>query len=71
MKDNNLEKPKPIRKIPNKKAPKPPKFNFMWIYAVLIAAFFIITLLINDNSGKAISMQNFTDNMLKQGDVER
>lgn len=71
MKDNNLEKPKPIRKIPNKKAPKPPKFNFMWIYAVLIAAFFIITLLINDNSGKTVSMQNFTENMLKQGDVER
>ena len=71
MKDNNLEKPKPIRKIPNKKAPKPPKFNFMWVYAILIAAFFIITLLINDNGGKAVAFQPTVVDMLKNGDVDR
>jgi cell division protease FtsH len=70
MKDNNLEKPKPIRKIPNKKAPKPPRFNFMWVYAVLIAAFFIITLLINDNNGKQVAFQPTVINMLKDGDVD-
>lgn len=71
MKDNNLEKPKPIRKIPNKKAPKPPRFNFMWVYAVLIAAFFIITLLVNDNGGKVVSFPFVANNMLKTGDVDK
>jgi len=37
MKDNKSESPKPIRKIPNKKmAPKPPKFNIMRLYAIVI-----------------------------------
>ena len=37
MKDNKLENPKPIRKISNKKiTPKPPKFNIMWLYAIII-----------------------------------
>jgi AFG3 family protein len=70
MKDNNLEKPKPIRKIPNKKAPKPLRPNFMWIYAVLIAVFFIITLYVSDNGTKQIAFQPTVINMLKSGDVE-
>src|ERR1700740_481197 len=70
MKDNNLEKPKPIRKIPNKKAPKPPRFNFMWIYAVVIAAFFIITMLVTDNNGKQVAFQPTVISMLKNGDVD-
>ena len=37
MKDNKLEKPKPLRKIPNKKiSPKPPKPNIMWFYAIIV-----------------------------------
>jgi len=43
MKDNNLEKPKPIRKISNKKiSPKPPKFNFMWFYALVVIALLVV-----------------------------
>ena len=71
MKDNKLEKPKPIRKISNKKAPKPPKFSFMWVYAILIFVFLIVTLVINDSNSKPISFQYFAENMLKKGDVER
>ena len=71
MKDNQLEKPKPIRKIQNKKAPKPPKFNFMWVYAVIIGAFFIITYMLSDSNSKSVSLQYVVDNMLKQGDVKQ
>ncbi|SDT66286.1 membrane protease FtsH catalytic subunit [Mucilaginibacter mallensis] len=71
MKDNKLEKPKPIRKISNKKAPKPPRFSFMWVYAILIFVFLIVTLVLNDSGSKPISFQYFADNMLKKGDVER
>ncbi|WP_183575846.1 ATP-dependent zinc metalloprotease FtsH [Mucilaginibacter sp. X5P1] len=71
MKDNKLEKPKPIRKISNKKAPKPPRFSFMWVYAILIFVFLIVTLVLNDSTGKPISFQYFAENMLKKGDVER
>jgi len=70
-KDSKLEKPKPIRKISNKKAPKPPKFSFMWIYAILIFAFLVISYLLSDNGGAQISFQRFADNMLKKGDVEK
>lgn len=70
-KDSKLEKPKPIRKISNKKAPKPPKFSFMWIYAILIFAFLVISYLLSDNGGVQISFQRFADNMLKKGDVEK
>ena len=70
-KDSKLEKPKPIRKISNKKAPKPPKFSFMWIYAILIFAFLVISYVLSDNGGVQISFQRFADNMLKKGDVEK
>ena len=69
-KDSKLEKPKPIRKISNKKAPKPPKFNFMWVYAILIGAFFVITYMLNDSGGKPITFQRF-ETQLKAGDVEK
>ena len=71
MKDNKLEKPKPIRKISSKKVPKPPKFSFMWVYAILIFAFLVISYLLSDNGSKPISEQRFESNMLKRGDVEK
>jgi len=74
MKDNNdskLEKPKPIRKISNKKSVKPPKFNFMWIYGILLAAILAFMWMVNDTGGKEISFQTFETQMLKKGDVDK
>src|ERR1700761_4172042 len=72
MKDNKVEKPKPLRKIPNKKiAPKPPKFNVMWLYAVVIATFIGVALFSGSNGGgKLIDFKTFENDMLLQHDVE-
>ncbi len=71
MKDNKLDKPKPIRKIPNKKiTPKPPKFNFMWLYAVLIALFVGFAWFSGSTGGIPIDYKRFETQMLKPGDVD-
>ncbi|MGZ3764173.1 MAG: ATP-dependent zinc metalloprotease FtsH [Mucilaginibacter sp.] len=73
MKDNKPETPKPIRKIPNKKiAPKPPRFNIMWLYAVVILVLLGVGYLSNGNGPTPItSYQEFENNYLKRGDVSR
>ena len=71
MEDKKLDKPKPIRKIPNKRiAPKPPKFNFMWLYAVAIAVFVGVAYFSGANGGQAIDFKRFETEMLKPGDVD-
>jgi AFG3 family protein len=71
MKDNKLEKPKPIRKIPNKRiTPKPPKFNFMWLYAIAIATFIGVAYFSGSNGGALIYFKRFETEMLKPGDVD-
>ena len=69
-KDNKLEKPKPIRKISNKKTVKPPKFNFMWIYGIILLAMFAFVYMMNDVPGRPINFQQF-ETMLKAGDVDK
>jgi AFG3 family protein len=72
MKDNKLEKPKPLRKIPNKKiTPKPPKFNVMWLYAVVIATFIGVAYFSGNNGGTQIDFKRFESEMLAQHDVDR
>jgi AFG3 family protein len=73
MKDNKLEKPKPIRKIPtNKKiAPKPPKFNFMWFYAIIIVALLVVPYILNGSGAKQTNYQKFETDMLKPHDVDK
>ncbi|GAB3911113.1 ATP-dependent zinc metalloprotease FtsH [Mucilaginibacter boryungensis] len=73
MKDNKLEKPKPIRKIStNKKiVPKPPKFNFMWFYAIIIVALLVVPYILNGNGAKQTNYQKFETEMLKPHDVEK
>src|ERR1700761_3774115 len=72
MKDNKLEKPKPIRKIPNKKiSPKPPKPNIMWFYAIIVVVLLGVATLLNGNTTAPISFQRFQDEMLRQHDVEK
>jgi len=72
IKDNKSESPKPIRKILNKKtAPKPPKFNIMWIYGIIVLAFLLASTLLGGDNGARITYQDFETNMLKQHDVDR
>ena len=71
MKDNKLEKPKPIRKISNKKPPtKQPKFNVFWLYGTLIVALIVMVTLFNNSGDNVISYQRFETEMLKKGDVD-
>ncbi|MCJ8211751.1 ATP-dependent zinc metalloprotease FtsH [Mucilaginibacter sp. RS28] len=72
MKDNKTDKPKNIRRISNKKiTPKPPKFNIMWLYAVIILALLVVPMILNSGTGKQISAQRFQSEMLKQHDVDK
>jgi len=72
MKDNKLEKPKPLRKIPNKKiTPKPPKPNIMWFYVIIVVVLLGVATLLNGNTTNPITFQRFEEQMLKQHDVER
>ncbi|WP_291399721.1 ATP-dependent zinc metalloprotease FtsH [Daejeonella sp.] len=72
MKENNSDSKKPIKKVPGKKiVPKPPKFNIMWLYAVIILGLFVVQYLFSSNNAKTVSYQNFETEMLKTGDVEK
>ncbi|WP_370580495.1 ATP-dependent zinc metalloprotease FtsH [Mucilaginibacter sp. FT3.2] len=72
MKDNKSESPKPIRKILNKKTPpKPPKFNIMWIYGIIVLAFLLASTLLSSDTGSRITYQKFETDMLKQHDVDK
>jgi AFG3 family protein len=71
MEEKKSDRPKPIRKIPNKRiAPKPPKFNFMWLYAVAIAVFVGVAYFSGANDGQQIDFKRFETEMLKPGDVD-
>jgi cell division protease FtsH len=70
MKENNSDTKKPIKKIPGKKiVAKPPKFNIMWLYAVIILGLFVVQYIFSSNNAKTISYQKFETEMLKTGDV--
>ncbi|TWJ03538.1 cell division protease FtsH [Mucilaginibacter frigoritolerans] len=72
MKDNKLEKPKPLRKIPNKKiSPKPPKPNIMWFYAIIVVVILGLATLLNGSNTSSITFQRFSEQMLKQHDVDK
>ncbi len=72
MKDNKLEKPKPLRRIPNKKiSPKPPKPNIMWFYAIIVVVLLGVATLLNGNTSNQITFQRFDEQMLKQHDVDK
>ncbi len=66
------EKQKNIKKIIGKKiVPKPPKFNFMWIYGIIIVAILAVQFLMSSNTSRTITFQKFENEMLKPGDVEK
>jgi cell division protease FtsH len=72
MKEDNSNSKKPIKKIPGKKiVPKPPKFNIMWLYAIIIIGLIVVQYLFSSNNAKIVSYQKFETEMLKTGDVEK
>ena len=72
MKDIKTDKKSPIKKIPGKKiVPKAPKFNIMWLYAVIILGQFVVQYIFSGNNAKLINYQKFENEMLKPGDVEK
>jgi len=71
MKDIKTDKQKNVRRNPNRKiAPKVPKFNFMWFYAVVILALLIGTVFMSQPTSKEIDQQRFLSQMLKNHDVD-
>jgi cell division protease FtsH len=72
MKDSKLEKPKPLRKIPNKKiTPKPPRPNIMWFYVIIVVVLLGVATLLNGNTVNPINFKRFEEQMLKQHDVDK
>jgi len=72
MKDSKTDKKSPIKKIPGKKiVPKAPKFNIMWLYAVIILGLFVVQYMFSGNNAKIINYQKFENEMLKPGDIEK
>jgi AFG3 family protein len=72
MKDSKTDKKSPLKKIPGKKiVPKAPKFNIMWLYAVIILGLFVVQYMFSGNNAKIINYQKFENEMLKPGDVEK
>ncbi|WP_419802215.1 ATP-dependent zinc metalloprotease FtsH [Mucilaginibacter sp.] len=72
MKEKNAENQKNIRRIPNKKTtPKPPKFNFMWIYAIAVIGLLVVPYFFGGSGGTLVNFQTFESTMLKKGDVDK
>jgi len=72
MKEDKLDTKKPLKKIPGKKiVPKAPKFNIMWLYAIIIFGLFVVQYMFSGNNAQTITYQKFENEMLKTGDVEK
>ena len=72
MKEEKSDTKKPLKKIPGKKiVPKAPKFNIMWLYAVIILGLFVVQYMFSGSSAQLINYQKFENEMLKAGDVEK
>jgi cell division protease FtsH len=56
---------------PKRTLPKPPKFNFYWIYGIILVGFLAFNIMYSGNSAKEISYQRFTNEMLLSHDVEK
>ncbi len=64
--------PGKIKKVPGKKiAPKPPKFNIMWLWIAMIIGFIGLQYLFSGEGAKTVTYQKFENQMLSHGDVER
>ncbi|MGV8877639.1 MAG: ATP-dependent zinc metalloprotease FtsH [Sphingobacteriaceae bacterium] len=71
MKEKKSEKPKSFRTNPNKKtAPNGPKFNIMWLYAIVVIGLLVVPYIFGNSGGTQISFQKFENDMLRKGDVD-
>ena len=72
MEDNKKFKVNINSKDKSKKnLPKAPKFNFYWIYGILLVAVLAFNFIYSGNSAKEVSFQRFTNEMLLSKDVEK
>ncbi len=69
MEEKNQQIPKGNKS--KKPIPKPPKFNFYWIYGALLVAVLAFNFLYSGNSSKEVSYQRFETEMLMSHDVEK
>lgn len=64
--------PDGMKKIPSKKiAPKPPKFNIMWLWMAMILGFFALQFLFTGDTPKRITYHEFETDILNTGDVDK
>lgn len=71
MEDNNKMNQGNAKEKQKRILPKPPKFNFYWIYAILLVGIIGFNLIYSGNSAKEITFQRFTNDMLLSHDVEK
>ncbi|WP_158825444.1 ATP-dependent zinc metalloprotease FtsH [Mucilaginibacter lacusdianchii] len=72
MKDSKPDRPRSFRRIPNRKSsPRPPRFNFMWLYAIVILALLVVPVIWGGGGGKPIDFNPRFVNMLRSGDVNK
>ncbi|MVN90943.1 ATP-dependent zinc metalloprotease FtsH [Mucilaginibacter aquatilis] len=72
MKDTKSDNKPRFRRVPNRKiTPKPPRFNFMWIYAIVILALLVVPYILGGSPGTKIDFNPAFVNMLRNGDVEK
>ncbi len=71
MEDNKKTNQGNEKDKPKRVLPKPPKFNFYWIYGILLVGIIGFNLMYSGNSAKEISYQRFTTEMLLSHDVEK
>ncbi len=66
---------KPIKpnkpRSPKKLLPETPKFNFYWIYGIVIVGILTVNFILTSNTAKETTYQKFESEMLLAGDVEK
>jgi AFG3 family protein len=60
------------KRIPSKKiTPKPPRFNFMWLWICMILGFIALQFMFSNNEPKVMNFQDFEKTLLRSGDVDK
>jgi AFG3 family protein len=72
--DNNTDRQRPFggpRGNSNDPLKKKPKFNIMWIYAIIVLGIFAIATLNKSNKPVKTDWKQFREEMMKNGDVDK